>query len=355
MALTHEEFFMRLTGSIVLAVAVAGGVHSWSMPAMAQADGTTTAATGMPAPEKIMDAALKAVGGKEAVESIKTLHAVMSMDMMGMEITMDTKWSRAGGRLHKMSMPMGEMLMGTDGKVKWKRDPMGYALIEGEEAKQFDSQVDMFGMVLEPHRKMKENVKSIEVAAKESFEGVECYRLHIVDKDDEKSNVFFEVESGLPRGLRHTVETEMGPMTSTILFKDWQPEAGVKFFRAIKITTDNEMMPEMEMKVTKVVANKIEDSEFALPDEVKKLAEEAKNAPPAEEIKLEDLSAEHQAQVKQILDSMKQAGKDVIKQQLPQMEQGARYAPAEMQPMFKYLIQELKKELARTDSGGVAR
>ncbi len=346
---------MRLTSSIVLAVAVAGGVHSWSMPAMAQADGTV-AASDLPSPEKIMDAALKAVGGKEAVESIKSLHTVMSMDMMGMEITMDTKWSREGGRLHKMSMPMGEMLMGTDGKVKWKKDPMGYALIEGEEAKQFDSQVDMFGFVLEPHRKMKENVKSIEVASKETFDGVACYRLHVVDDDDEASNIFFEVESGLPRGLKHTVETEMGQMTSTVHFKDWQPEAGVKFFRAIKITTDNQMMPEMEMKVTKVIANKTESSEFALPDEVKKLAEDAKNAPPAEEVKLEDLPADQQAQVKQILDQMKQAGKDVIKQQLPQMEQGARYAPPEMQPMFKYLIQELKKELARPDGGsGIAR
>lgn len=339
---------MRFTSAAILAILVASGAQATLTPLSTE----TATIADLPTPQAIFDNAVIAVGGKEAVEGIKTLHATLSMDMMGMVITMDTKWARAGGRHHTMNLPFGEMVMGTDGKIKWKKDPAGYALLEGDEARQFDSQVDMFGIILDPHRRARQDSKKIEVVGKEKFLDIECYRMSIVGKDDEKADVFFEVETGMPVGSKQAVETEMGPMTSTIHFTDWKPEAGVKFFRTIKITTDNPMMPEMQMKVTKIEVNKVPDEIFVLPDEVKKLAEAKAAGKAEEEIILEDLSPEQQDQVKQILSSLKAAGKDAMKQQLPQMEQGARFAPPEIQTMLKYLAQEIKKELARLEVGG---
>lgn len=306
-----------------------------------------------PTPDELFDKAIKAVGGKEAVDAIKSLHAKMQAEMMGMELQMENKWSRAGGRLHKIVLPFGETLMGTDGKVKWKQDMMGYALLEGDEAKQFDNQADFFGVVLDPKTRAKRDAKSMEVKGKETFEGVECFRLNMIGSDDEVVDLFFNAETGLPMGSRQKAETEMGPMTSTALFAEWKPEAGVKFFRTIKIKTDNPMMPEMELKITTLEVNKLSDDAFALPEEVKKLHADKDKPKPAEpEVKLEDLPSDQREQAKMIIGQMTEGGAAAIKQQLPQLEQGVRYAPEELRTMLKYIVQELKKELTRLEGGG---
>ncbi len=67
-------------------------------------DKPAAAATDLPGLEALQTKMVKAVGGAEALAKIQTLHTVMTMNMMGQDIEMDSAWSRKGGRTRSPCM-----------------------------------------------------------------------------------------------------------------------------------------------------------------------------------------------------------------------------------------------------------
>lgn len=335
---------------LVLAAALLTPVWS-AAPTVAMV--SIEARTDLPSLDEVIAGAIRAVGGRAAVDKVRTLHSVWEMDFGGQKMVNDTSWSRSGGRLAKMSTPMGEMERGTDGKLFWQKTAFGYSLIEGKEAEEFEGQANLYMIVLEPEKLAKEESKSIEVAGKEVFDGRECYRVHYVDKSDDEGDVFFEVATGLPIGMRQVNATPQGRQTTTVLLKDWKEEQGVKFFRKMEMATSGAVeMPMMSVATTALEVNTLDDSAFAAPDEVKRLAESAEAEPAAGDIPLSDLTPEQQAQAKEMVDGLKAAGSaDVVRSAMSSLEQAARYAPPADRKMYQYITQELKKHLAAIGGG----
>lgn len=310
-------------------------------------------AADLPGVDEVIAGSLRAVGGKEAVEKVKTLHAVFTINFGGQEIVNDTGWSRAGGRLARMSTPMGEVERGTDGKLAWQKTMMGYSLLEGEEAKQVDAQANLYMIVLEPDRLAKEESESIEVAGRESFDGKACYRVHYVAKDGKRGDVFFEVSSGMPVGMRQVAPSPRGEETSTILLKDWKEEKGVKFFRTMVIEARGALdVQAMTMTVTTLEVNTLADDAFAAPKEVERLAEAAKQGPAEGDLALSDLTPAQQTQAKEIIEGLKRMGSPAaVRSTMKSMEQASKHAPVEDRKMYEYIVQELKKHVAALEGG----
>ncbi len=321
-----------------LGVMVSGGVAmAQDKPAVPPAPPTAPVAD-LPSVESLTAKMAKAVGGTEALAKVMTLHTVMSVNMMGQDMEMDSSWSRKGGRLMSVNSPMGAVTMGSDGKVTWMKQGEDYRLMAGDMAKNIGAQASIHMSMLDPTCRDKD--EPLTVVGKEKFQDKECYKLSYSSKRRGTGFVFLDAESGLPVGSKQ----EQQNMTSVL--GDWKKVDGVLFFHSIKVEGGQGAG---EMKVTKLEVNKPEESAFALPDEVKKLADaEKKPDAPAAAIKLEDLPKDQQEKAKQAVEGLsKMPDVKSIKQMLEGIEMGIGQAPPESKKMMEYMAQEMRAEIKK--------
>lgn len=299
----------------------------------------------LPTVDDVIAASLAAVGGKEAVENITSFRAVFEMTLGEQKFVNDTSWRRDGGRLSKMRVPgVGEVIMGTDGTDWWMRTAAGYAPLDERGRAQFRSQADMYMIVLEPERLIREETESAEVAGREDFGGAECFRVRFIGKDKSATDVFFDAASGLPAGTRSTQETDFGQQATIMTLEDWRPTAGVKFFRAATIRSSAAApdAPPMTFAVPSLQVNTVGPEVFAVPAEAKRLIEDQK-ARQAGPIQLSDLPADQQARATEIIEGTKRAGTPgSIRAALGNMMAAYKYAPQSEKKMYEYVFQELR-------------
>lgn len=352
---------MKLIVTAGLLLAVAGA------PALAQnnnngnteqpARPATQEQGGLPTVEQVSEKAVESIGGREALEKIKTIHTVMTMTVMGSTITMDNKWSREGGRFTSNQSPFGNSEMGTDGKTAWMKMPGDrYVIMDETQAEQLDGQASMHMNMLDP-KAVRKNMDSMEVVGREEFAGKTATKVRFEPKDSEGHGfMYFDVRDGRPLGLMQTETTPMGDQTTTITLDDWRTVEGVQFFHIMKIESPAMPGGSVEMKVTKLEVNKLADSAFELPEQVKELAaaaaeegdepegEDAGNASAADEIKLEDLPEAYRERAKAMIEQMKAGGKEAVANTLQQLEGMMDSIPAgDDRKTLQYVIQELKK------------
>ncbi|OAB63573.1 hypothetical protein AY599_11410 [Leptolyngbya valderiana BDU 20041] len=345
--------------SLALCLLLAAGA-----PALAQNSGSisqqaTPSAkqdSNLPSIDKVLSSAVESIGGREKLEEIKNLHTVMTMSVMGSTITTENKWSREGGRFNSNQSPFGNSEMGTDGKVAWMKMPGDrYVIMEEEQAKQLDGQASLHMNLLDPKR-MREDMETLEVVAQEEFNGNAAYKVRFVPKDNQGSGfMYFDARDGRPLGMTQTDETPMGKQTTTITLGDWKTIEGVQFFHKMTIESPNMPGGSVEMKVTKLEVNALDESTFELPEQVKELAasEEAGegegegdqgSANAGDEIKLEDLAEAHQERARMMVEQMKSGGKEAIDRMMPRLEQTLESMPeGDDKLTMRYVIQELKK------------
>ncbi|MFI4882000.1 MAG: hypothetical protein ACIAQU_05385 [Phycisphaerales bacterium JB064] len=349
---------LTIAGSTVLAQNSNGNTQQETKPAQ---PAMQPAQPGMPSFDEVAEKAVEFVGGREAIDKIKSLHTVIAMEFMGMEIKMDSKWHRDGGRLVHTETPQGNSDMGTDGKTSWMAFPAGptgeqqYMLVEGSQAEQIDSQSSLHMNILDP-KLVRKNMKSLEVVGKEEFAERMAYKVRFEPNEEEGYGFFyFDVSSGQPLGLQQTIGQEM----STITLSEWKTVDGLKFFHKMAMKSPSAPGGEVTMNVQKIEVNKVEDSAFELPEQVKELVADAEQDEEADntggdaagnengnsgEIKLEDLPEMYRERVKMTLQQLKSGGQEAINRSLPQFEQMLGSMPeGDDKLALQYIIQELKK------------
>ncbi|MCA9278129.1 MAG: hypothetical protein H6815_04980 [Phycisphaeraceae bacterium] len=342
---------MKLKATFVLSLLA--GCALFSTPVMAQADTAVAPAapkvrTDLPKATDIFEKSMKAYGGRDKINGIKTLRTVMSAEMMGTSVSMDNAWQRDGGRRVIMTMPMGKQEMGSDGKVAWMNNPMGgYTLLDGDMADQVNGQAEMYMIVLDPITQMKKQNSKADTIGKETFNDHDCYVIQITEEDGDTSRVFYDVETSKVLGVKSGSEPEI----TTVSFKDWKNVDGIQFFHTMEMVGPQMPMP-MVFSMTDIQVNTLDADYFAMPAEVKKLADEkaaSKSDSDNGEIKLSDLNENGRAlaemQLKAILLQSPTAAQ--LKEVVSGLEQGLGYMPADQKKVYEYMIQELKKEIAK--------
>ncbi len=229
-------------------------------------------AAGLPDGKDVVSNHLKAIGGVKAIRGHTSRYIKMQMEGMGQKIGMEM-WSAAPS-LFKMKQVMGpgmEVFAGFDGTIGWMINPMaGPMLIDGKQLDQMKMQADFYSDA----NKLKDYV-TIETMEKADFEGSPCYKVRLVDNSDEESFEYYDVETGLLAGRNMKVDQGMGQMDVVIVESDY------KQFDDMKIATKSVqkvMGMEMVVAVESVEFDKIDHSIFKLPEEIKKLVDDAKKA-----------------------------------------------------------------------------
>lgn len=170
--------------------------------------------------ESVIADYIEAIGGREKIESIKTVEKNMKMSLMGQEASIVEKFMSPNLYYSKMSLAGNVMQEQKFDGTKAMMGQMGQNQIftEGEGFEQVKSSSELF-----PQLFHKTNGSTITLKGVEDLNGEKTYKVEITDKTDKKSYEFYSMSSGLllqssssqegPDGSSKTITTEYGDYT----------------------------------------------------------------------------------------------------------------------------------------------
>jgi hypothetical protein len=165
----------------------------------------------LPTVQAVYDKYAQAVGGRAAWEKVEAQTDKGTVDITFASLTGSYERHAAVQRSRMiMDLGMGKVDQGFDGTIGWAMQPMGGAqkMPADQVAAAKESSV-MGAHFLDPSRFEKATVE-----AKEVFDGVECYKVSVTSKSGQSRTEFFEVATGLRRGVVST--SAAGSQTQTM-------------------------------------------------------------------------------------------------------------------------------------------
>ena len=213
--------------------------------------------TSEPAPvgmtaDNVIDAYLKAIGGKGALAGVKDVRKEYSATMMGKTVTMTE--SIAGPNKYAMQMAMGSMVLqkqvydgirgvsiGMEGKKELVDAELesvkesGYAFPETH-YHELDYKLTLGGII--------------------EVDGKKAYRVLVQTANDRSFTEYYDKETGLKLRRSESQPGEEGNLEVTMDFKDYRPESGILFPHLI----DQNAGMQFSFQATSIAVNKGIDS-----------------------------------------------------------------------------------------------
>lgn len=252
-------------------------------PAVAIDDSPKQPDPDLPKANQLFENAIKAIGGREALDGIKSSTVKAKMNTPMGSITIESFFVSPDRFLLKQSLPgMGEISMGSDGETTWVLNPMmGYQLIEPDDAEDMRSQASMHNLIVRLEKEFSQGT----TVDRQKFHDQDCYKVRMVDKNGGEQFVFFNAETHLMAGMEMSQNSQMGPVKAVMRFEDWKERGDIKMFHKMIV---NQGGMNMTMEMTEVDFGAVDKALFTLPAEVKRLAEQRK----AENVNKDDASKE---------------------------------------------------------------
>ena len=175
-------------------------------PLYAQAPAKTETASDLPDARDLIDRHVKAIGGRAAILSHKSMHATGTLSVPGSGMTGDMEIFAAispNRMLVKTTVQaIGEIMEGFDGSHAWSVTPMtGPMLKVGKDLQQSKLDADFYGDLRDP--KVYTEVKTLE---KTTFDGRPCYKVSLKRIDGVEDFDYYDAATGLRAGSIHTRE-----------------------------------------------------------------------------------------------------------------------------------------------------
>ena len=220
----------------------------------------------LPTASDIFTKSIEAIGGEAAIRKHTSMvtKGTLSMPAAGMSGKLEIITLAPNKILTLMEFPgVGKITQGFDGTVGWSMNPMqGPSLIEGSMLEELKKSSDMY-KDLDPSKIW----TKAETKGAVNFGGIPCYEIAVTGGPGDGA-LYYEIQTGLTRGMMLTVETPMGKMPSTTMMSDYKEFDGVK----IATRTDVEAMNMKQILVVDSVDYKsIDPAIFNLPPEIKAL------------------------------------------------------------------------------------
>jgi hypothetical protein len=245
-----------------------------------------------PTARAVIDRYIEVAGGKDAFLKHNSVLLKGKTDVVGKDI---------GGAMMLATAKPNKMLLvvdlmgiavrtGFDGKVGWQVNPLtGPSIMEGGELRDIERQADFFSILHED-----KGYKSMENLGKTDFEGEECYKIKLTYADGGDITEYYSVKTGLQKGFVGAQESSLGTINATSVNEEHK-----KFGDLLLPSRVTQKMAGTGIAQTMIVESvefdKVPDSMFDPPAEIKALlnapkepkAAEDKNAPakPGEEKK----------------------------------------------------------------------
>jgi hypothetical protein len=191
----------------------------------------------LPTVQQVFDTFATAVGGREAWSKVQGRSDKGTADITFAGIS--GTYERHSGAPNKMRMiidlGMAKVDQGFDGTVGWAAQPMGQAQrMPADQEKSLAESMQVGAAFLDVSRFAKASVD-----AKETFDGVECYKVSITSKLGEERTEYFEVATGFRRGA--VTKTPMGEQKS--MFRDYKAFDGKQIAtKVVQVTPQGDVI-----------------------------------------------------------------------------------------------------------------
>lgn len=233
----------------------------------AKAPAASAAATAQPSARSVIDAYVKAIGGREAVLGRKSWKSAMTMEIPSAGMKADIEaYVMAPNKLYtKTTLPgLGEIQQGFDGTTGWGIDPMqGARVLSGRELDQLTWQADFAAELRDADK-----FASQKYVEKTEFEGRPAHKLELVRQSGDTLYEFYDVENALLLGTQATAQTQMGPIQATVVRQDYKPMGGLLMpARQVQRAGGQEYV----ITVVSLEADKVDPAVFELPAAIKAL------------------------------------------------------------------------------------
>ncbi len=176
--------------------------------------------------EEILEKHYTAVGGADKWSSVNTLKTTGKMKMMGMEADMTIFKKRTNKMFVEIGIMGSSVKQGYNGTTAWQIDGvMGSGkpeVIEGEKASSLIRNSKMEGELFNTS----ENFTKIELAGQEEVDGVNCFKISAVDKNEQDITYYLNAETLLIE--KKIVENMKGDTQGmTIKFEEYKDFSGI--------------------------------------------------------------------------------------------------------------------------------
>ena len=214
-------------------------------PLYAQAPPKTETPAALPDGRGLIDRHVKAIGGREAILSHKSMHATGTLTVPASGMTGDIEIFQAANPNRSLARTtvkdIGEISEGFDGSHAWSVTPMtGPMLKVGKDLQQTKLDAEFYGDLRDP--KTYTEVKTVE---KTTFDGRPCYKVSLKRIDGVEDFEYYDAATGLRAGGVRTRDTVMGTMTISTI------ETGYKKFGNLTVaTTLTQQVMGTEQKIT---------------------------------------------------------------------------------------------------------
>ncbi|RLD21035.1 MAG: insulinase family protein [Bacteroidetes bacterium] len=173
--------------------------------------------------EDIVNAFITAIGGREALESVKSTKVIMSADAMGQTMEF-VEYKMAPGKYSMAMSSMGQTMMrqvfdGESGYVEQQGQKMP---LEGSDLENMKDEAK-----ITPELDYVADGYALEVVDLEEINGEMAYKLKVTDGNENSSIHYFSKDTGLKLRSISTMEANGQSVTSTEDFSDYREVSGI--------------------------------------------------------------------------------------------------------------------------------
>ncbi|MCH9680743.1 MAG: hypothetical protein K0V04_04845 [Deltaproteobacteria bacterium] len=269
----------RLLSSVVLGLALGalgacgkGGASNdgAAAPPAASADGSQANAAPAkvepPAPtlpdaEGILAKAAEAMGGRAAIDAVKTFYYRGKIEMLGQNIhgTLEIWWQGGDFFMEQVVPGIGQMHAGKQGDVIWSEDPVnGRRKLSGVEAEQH-----AWASSLLLAAEWKRYFDRAETIAEREQDGKTIYDVQLSAASGLTVTMSFDATTGLQMGQSFEQVTPMGRQPFEVTFSDYREVDGIKI--AFKQLIDAKVQKMVQVIEAVELGAEVDVSKFAYP------------------------------------------------------------------------------------------
>ncbi len=207
--------------------------------------------------QQVIDDYLQAIGGKDKLNAIETIHTTYSGSVMGQTLEIDQKKKIPGKLLVITRVGGNEMSRQMYNNGEAAMSQMGNSMTVNEEIK---ANLKAEAYVVSELGFM-DNEYELELQGVEKVDGKDAYAVAITDPTGNTSVSYYDVETALKVQSSRTVQSPQGEMTMSTSIGDYKEVDGIMFPHSISVPLSPQM--KASLNVQEITINEpIEDSVF---------------------------------------------------------------------------------------------
>ncbi len=189
----------------------------------------------LPTVDQIFDKYVQAVGGKAAVEKLKTQvlkGSMVTYNAMTKPVPLSFEiYEALNKRAAIINTPIGIFAQGYNGIVSWINNPREKREMTAEELSQFKQGTELYKII-----KLKESYSQKKVIGREKIGDREANIVEVTWADGKTEKLFFDVQTGLLIAKRVDSETAFGTIFEETDFEDYREVEGIKIPFTVRLS-----------------------------------------------------------------------------------------------------------------------